>query len=45
MVEILSPCPTNWHLSPLKALERIENEVIPYYPMGELVKREGTANA
>lgn len=45
LVEILSPCPTNWHLSPLKSLERIENEVIPYYPMGELVKREGTDNA
>lgn len=41
MVEILSPCPTNWHMSPVAAADRIENEVIPYYPLGELVKKEG----
>lgn len=38
-VEILSPCPTNWHMSPIKSMERIENEVIKYYPLGEVVKR------
>lgn len=41
MVEILSPCPTNWHMIPVKALERIKEEVIPYYPMGELVRKGG----
>ena len=45
MVEILSPCPTNWRLSPVKSLERIKNEVVPYYPMGELVRREGAKDA
>lgn len=36
-VEILSPCPTNWHLSPVKSMERIEKEVVEYYPLGEVV--------
>lgn len=40
MVEVLSPCPTNWHLSPLAAIKRIETEVIPFYPLGEIVNRE-----
>lgn len=42
MVEVLSPCPTNWHLSPRDSLKRLETEVVPYYPMGELVKRGGS---
>lgn len=35
MVEILSTCPTNWGLSPLEALEWLEKNMIPYYPLGE----------
>ncbi len=35
--ELLSSCPTHWGLDPKAALERLENEVIPYYPLGELV--------
>ena len=35
-VEILSPCPTNWHLSPEASVERIANEVMAYYPLGEI---------
>ncbi len=34
LVEIISPCPTYWGLEPLEALKRIEDEVIPYYPLG-----------
>jgi 2-oxoglutarate ferredoxin oxidoreductase subunit beta len=34
LVEILSPCPTYWGLEPLAALKRIEDEVIPHYPLG-----------
>jgi len=42
MVEILSACPTNWGLSPLEALEWLENNMIPYYPLGEFkVSKEG----
>ena len=34
IVEVLSTCPTNWGLSPVEALNRLRNEVIPYYPLG-----------
>jgi len=34
MVEILSPCPTYWGLSPLESIKRIENEVVATYPVG-----------
>ncbi|MFH1395656.1 MAG: thiamine pyrophosphate-dependent enzyme [Candidatus Omnitrophota bacterium] len=34
MVEVISPCPTYWGLSPIKAMERIKNEVIKEYPLG-----------
>ena len=33
-VEFLSTCPTNWHLDPIKANERIETEMIPCFPLG-----------
>jgi 2-oxoglutarate ferredoxin oxidoreductase subunit beta len=35
MVELLSTCPTNWGLSPLQALQWLEEKMIPYYPLGE----------
>jgi len=41
MVEVLSPCPTNWHMSPLEAQERIIKELVPYYPLGELKNKGG----
>lgn len=41
MVEVLSPCPTNWNMSPAVSVERIETQVLPYYPLGEFVKKEG----
>lgn len=34
MVEVLSACPTNWGLSPIKAMEWLEENMIPYYPLG-----------
>ncbi|MBQ3519014.1 MAG: 2-oxoglutarate oxidoreductase [Clostridia bacterium] len=34
LIEVLSACPTYWALEPTKALERLENTVIPYYPLG-----------
>lgn len=39
MVEILSTCPTNWGLGPKEALKWLEENMIPYYPLG--VKKEG----
>lgn len=34
-VELLSGCPTNWKMTPLQANERITNDMIPYFPLGE----------
>ncbi|MCJ2165157.1 MULTISPECIES: thiamine pyrophosphate-dependent enzyme [unclassified Pseudodesulfovibrio] len=33
-VELLSGCPTNWKMTPLQANERIQKEMIPYFPLG-----------
>ena len=33
-VELLSTCPTNWGLTPPKAMEWLEENMIPYYPLG-----------
>jgi 2-oxoglutarate ferredoxin oxidoreductase subunit beta len=33
LVEILSPCPTNWKLSPVDAFKRVEEEVMKDYPV------------
>ena len=34
LVEVVSTCPTNWGLSPEKALEWLEENMLPYYPLG-----------
>ncbi len=34
LVEVLSTCPTNWGLAPEKALEWLEENMLPYYPLG-----------
>ena len=34
IVEILSTCPTNWGLSPVEAMKWLEDNMIPYYPLG-----------
>ncbi|MDP3179912.1 MAG: thiamine pyrophosphate-dependent enzyme [Spirochaetaceae bacterium] len=36
MVEILSPCPTNWQMGPIEAEEWLERNMVPYYPLGEI---------
>lgn len=35
MVELLSSCPTNWHLSAPEALQWIEDYLVPYYPLDD----------
>jgi 2-oxoglutarate ferredoxin oxidoreductase subunit beta len=35
IVEILSTCGTNWGMGPLEALKWLEEEMIPYYPLGD----------
>lgn len=36
-VEVISPCPTNWHMTPEQANGRIGSEVLAVYPLGEFV--------
>ncbi len=40
LVEVLSTCPTNWGLAPDKALEWLEQNMIPYYPLGVYKDKE-----
>ena len=35
MVEFLSSCPTNWHMSPPNALAWIRDSMVPYFPLGD----------
>ncbi len=39
-VEFISACPTNWRLSPEEATARIDDEVLPYYPLGIYKERK-----
>ena len=34
LIEVVSSCPTNWGMSPKRALEWIDEKMIPYYPLG-----------
>ena len=34
LVEVLSPCPTYWRMSPADALRWIEEEMTKYFPLG-----------
>lgn len=34
LIEVVSSCPTNWGMTPEKALEWIDEKMIPYYPLG-----------
>ena len=43
LIEILSPCPTNWNLTPVKALERIKDTVIDVFPWAN--SKGGVGNA
>ncbi len=40
MVEVLSTCPTNWGMTPRDALGWLEENMIPYYPLGNFRGRE-----
>ena len=34
LIEVVSTCPTNWGMTPEKALTWLEENMIPYYPLG-----------
>lgn len=40
MVELLSSCPTNWDMTPERALQHIEENMLPYYPVGDFKVRD-----
>ena len=35
LVELVSTCPTNWGLTPVDAVKCAEDNMLPYYPLGE----------
>lgn len=37
LIEVLVPCPTNWGLSPVNAMKRITDEIVPKYALGEFI--------
>jgi len=39
LVEVLSPCPTYWRMTPQKAMEWIEQEMTKVFPLGRLKGR------
>ena len=34
LIEVISTCPTNWGMTPEKALAWVDEKMIPYYPLG-----------
>ncbi len=43
-VELLSTCPTNWGLDPSQAIKRLQDEMIPYFPLGVFKDRDEENN-
>ena len=44
LIEVVSSCPTNWGMSAQQALDWVESDMIPYYPLGvykDKTKEEG----
>lgn len=45
IVEVVSACPTNWGMTPQKALEWVESDMLPYYPLGVYKDRSAAKEA
>ena len=41
LVEILSPCPTNWNKTPVDSLKMIKDQQKVFYPVGEYIDKGG----
>lgn len=41
LVEVLTPCPTNWGMTPVDSMLHIRENVIPVFPLGEFINRGG----
>jgi len=35
IVELLSTCPTNWHMTPIDSCNWVRDNMVPYYPLGD----------
>ena len=35
MIEMVSTCPTNWRVSPIEAVDMVEEKLLPYYKLGD----------
>jgi 2-oxoglutarate ferredoxin oxidoreductase subunit beta len=45
MVEVLSQCPTGWSMEPGDAVNWLDKNMIPVFPLGEIKKPSETATA
>ena len=45
MVEILSPCPTNWKMEPVEAWKWIDNVMAKEFPLGVILDKTGKKDA
>ena len=45
LIEVVSSCPTNWGMTPQKALEWVDEKMIPYYPLGVYKDRSAEKEA
>lgn len=41
LVELLSPCPTNLNMTPIRSLEFLKNDLEKYFPLGEFKDKKG----
>jgi len=45
LVEILSACPTCWGVTPKESINWIEDNMVPYYPLGVIIDRTASPKA
>jgi 2-oxoglutarate ferredoxin oxidoreductase subunit beta len=45
LVEMLSTCPTNWGIPPAEATQWLEQNMMPYYPLGVFKTPDGESRA
>jgi 2-oxoglutarate ferredoxin oxidoreductase subunit beta len=41
IVEVLSQCPTNWHMTPVESVKWVDEKLAAYYPLGEFKSPKG----
>ena len=45
LIEVVSTCPTNWGMTPVQALEWVNTNMLPYYPLGVYKDKTAAAEA